>query len=299
MISRKMKLFLPIFAAMCMLCSGAANAVDTDSVKIKLGSFEIIALHDASMVMETKLLKNADPAIIRKYMPDGTITSSVNTFIVKTGTHTVLIDSGLGSGSPRKGNTIEAMKKAGIAPESIDIVLVTHAHFDHIGGLIIGGKAAYPNAKLYISKNELSTFDDAAFGKMPVDAKRYYETAHNLLVVYKNRIQAFVPGSTVIDGISSIDLAGHTKGQAGYLVESEGKKFLMFGDLLHIAAIQFPHPEICLVYDGDPATASAVRRKILEKASSEKLLVAGAHIPFPGIGRVSADGKGFVFSPVK
>ena len=299
MISRKITFVFLISGVLCMIFSGVAYAMDTDHVKIKLGAFEIIALHDASIVMDAKLLKNADAGIIRKYMPDGNLPASINTFVVKTGRHTVLIDSGLGTGSPRKGKTIEALKNAGISPSSIDIALITHAHADHIGGLIIDGTAAYPNAKLYISKDELSTFDDAAFHAMNDDAKKYYQTAHNLLTVYKNRIETIIPGKTIVDGISSVDLAGHTKGQVGYLIRSGNETFLMFGDLLHISAIQFPHPEICLVYDADIAKASEVRRATLAKASSENILVAGSHIQFPGIGRVSTSTTGFVFTPVK
>jgi metal-dependent hydrolase (beta-lactamase superfamily II) len=121
--------------------------VPANTFSMKLGKFEVVALHDTDMEMDAALFKNADPEVLKKYMPDGKISASANAYVVKTGKKTVLIDSGNGDGIFGKGQMLEHMLQAGINPKDIDIILITHAHSDHVGGLVKDGKAAFPKER--------------------------------------------------------------------------------------------------------------------------------------------------------
>ena len=112
-------------------------------------------------------------------------------------------------------------------------------------------------------------------------------------------MSTFTPGAPVAEGITSVDLHGHTAGQSGFMVEAKGQKLLFAGDFLHIGAVQFPHPDFSLIYDSDAGLAAKARFAILEKAASEKFLIAGNHILLPGIGHGSKSGEGFTLPSVK
>ncbi len=288
-------------AAVSLLLSSETmcSSKTAENYSMKLGKFEVISLLDLSSVMKSDLVKNGDPALIKKYMPEGELKSSINVFVVKTGKQNIMIDSGLGTEGSRKGKMLENMKKAGLKPDDIDIILITHAHLDHVGGLINNGKAVFPKAKLFFSKNEIAAFDDNAIKSLPSNMKSYFETANKALKIYSGRVESFVPGGVITEGVTSVKMSGHTPGHVGYLFESEGERLLMAGDFLHITLMQFPHPEISLVYDKDINRAAEVRKMILNRASSEGFFIAGAHIIFPGIGHVMKEGDGFSFKPVK
>lgn len=264
-----------------------------------LGNFEIVALQDGSIEMDATLFKNGDPDILKKYMPEGKLAASVNAYLVKTETANILIDAGSGDSDLLKGNLLEMIGKAGIAPEDIAMVLITHAHFDHVAGLTRNGRAVFPKAKILFTEEEMATVTDEALEKLPADISVYFESANRVLKIYKDRVNTFKVGTAIAEGITSVDLSGHTPGQAGYLLESDGEKLLIIADLLHVAAVQFPHPEYSLIYDADVKQAVHRRRHVLNRAATEKWLIAGMHIPFPGIGSVVKSGKGFNFVPVK
>ena len=265
----------------------------------KLGDFEIIALQDASIEIEAKLFKTGDQKIIEKYMPNGKIKASINTYLVKTKSEKILIDAGSGDSQLFSGSMLKELEKINIKPEDITIVLITHAHFDHVAGLVSNDKAVFPNVKIQFSKKEMETFTDQALTHLPSDVKPYYKTANKILKIYKNRIKPFNAGEVIIEGITSVDLSGHTPGQVGYMIKSDGETLFVVGDLLHVAEVQFPHPEYSLIYDADVTKAIERRKNVLRRASNEKLLIAGMHIPFPGIGYVTKDGNGFSFIPIK
>jgi len=177
-------------------------------------------------------------------------------------------------------------------------VLLTHGHFDHVGGLLADGKAVFPKAIIYIATRDIATFDDKALAAVPADMKPYVEPANRVLKAYAGKIKSFEPGARIADTITSVDLSGHTPGQTGYMVESEGQKFFMFGDLLHIEGVQFAYPSYSLVYDSDIPAAVLMRQKTLEWLAREKILCAGSHMLYPGFGHVSKKGTGFVFTGV-
>ncbi|HOP65004.1 MAG TPA: MBL fold metallo-hydrolase [Spirochaetota bacterium] len=275
---------LCFFLLTLQLTSAGEDKVVADFHLFKVGKIKVLALRDASNEMKAELIVNGDPDVVKKYMPDGKLPASINAFIIKTESKTILVDAGLGEDGKRKGVLLKSMKRAGIKPEDIDMVLLTHTHFDHIGGLVHNGKAVFTNAKVFLSENENKSLS-------PV--------AKKILKVYERKISTIKEEQYVFKGIKAVELAGHTPGHTGFLVESEGKELLIFGDLIHITSLQFPHPEFSLKYDSDVRRAVKIRKEILEMAAKEKLTVAGAHIIFPGIGRVEKQDKGYRFIPDK
>jgi glyoxylase-like metal-dependent hydrolase (beta-lactamase superfamily II) len=238
---------------------------------------------------------------------DGKFQTSVNSYLINMGGKLVLIDAGSGGSSESAGRLLANLRAAGYAPEQIDMVLLTHLHGDHAGGLLdAAGKAAFPNAAIRVGKAEADFWlpEDAAQravaqGLVPkaVSAEAtpgYFRSARTFLAPYEaaGRVKTFADGKEEVPpGIRPVPLPGHTPGHSGFLVESNGARLLIWGDIIHSAAAQFALPEVAIAFDANAKQAIATRKTILARAVREKLLVAGMHLSFPGIGHVIANGK--------
>jgi len=263
-------------------------AQETASVyTYKFGSADISLLQEVSKNDKPDILVNAPAEVISKYAKDGTIPGAVNAFVVQMNGKNIVIDSGFGT------KLFENLRSLGIEARNVDVVLLTHLHGDHIGGMTKDGKNSFPNAKVYISQREHDYW-----------AKGTNEKTRDFLNMYKNQIVLFEPGEVnnsvveVIPGVKAFVSYGHTPGHTMYQFEDGGAKILVIGDVINVAAIQFPHPEIAAVYDVDKQEASKTKVKVLEYAAENNIPVAGMHIPFPGMGYTSKNGMdGFGFKP--
>jgi glyoxylase-like metal-dependent hydrolase (beta-lactamase superfamily II) len=213
----------------------------------------------------------------------------VNAFLLQTPDRNILIDAGLGKG------VLKNLKSLNVTPEQISVILLTHMHGDHIGGLLADGKKVFPDADLYIAQPEYDYW-------LASDNK----LAHDVLEVYKSRLKLFQPEALeskkqdIFPGIQSVAAYGHTPGHTCYMLESGGSRLLVWGDLTHVTAIQMPHPEVAMTYDSDPTQAIASRKQILEYVAKNQIPVAGMHVASPAVGDITADGKGgYVFTDKK
>jgi glyoxylase-like metal-dependent hydrolase (beta-lactamase superfamily II) len=228
-------------------------------------------------------LLGASDAQLKQYLPGGTYQSETNTFLVRTPAKTIVIDTGFG------GAIFDSMKKLGVSPEQVDAVILTHLHGDHIGGLAKNGKVLFPKAALYLAQQEKEYWTVTAPNQGAIAA----------LAPYAAVTKTFLPGALggnkteLFPGISAIAAFGHTPGHTMYLLESEGKALLIWGDLMHIQDIQFPVPSLSVSYDTDPKAAAAVRAQVLDYVAKNGIAVGGMHLSYPAVGTVTASGGGY------
>ena len=274
--------------------------------RMMLGSFQITALSDGTVVLPVdKLLTNIEPQRIesllaRAYLK-APVETSVNAYLVHTGSKLVLIDTGAaGLFGPTLGKLLINLKAAGYQPEQVDEIYITHMHADHVGGLVADGKPVFANATVRADTREagwwLSTEN---MNKATADAKGFFQGAMASLNPYvaAGRFKAFDGETQLMPGIRAIPARGHTPGHTVYAIESQGNKLVVWGDLMHVAAVQFAMPATTIQFDSDPKAAAPAREKLYADAAKNGYYVAVAHISFPGIGRLRADGKGYDWQP--
>jgi glyoxylase-like metal-dependent hydrolase (beta-lactamase superfamily II) len=227
---------------------------------------------------------------------------SINAFLIWSGTRVALVETGSGKYlGDEAGHLLGNLAAAGVAPADIDTILLTHMHPDHSAGLtdMTTGKAHYPNAELVVHENEPKhwLYDDAAMARgTEREKKLMFQQAREQTAPYLKRMRTFTKGD-VFPGVTAIPAPGHTPGHTGYLIESGADRLLIWGDTVHMPEVQVPRPEISMVVDTDPDAAAVTRRKVFEMVASERLLVTGMHMHYPGFGHIAKDGGTHRFVP--
>lgn len=273
--------------------------------RMKVGDFEVTALLDGTLDLPVdKLLTNITPEKVNKALAANFLKSpveaSVNAFLVNTGTKLVLIDAGTGTMmGPTLGKLLTNLKASGYKPEQVDEIYITHMHGDHMGGLAAADKPAFPNAVVRAGKAEGEYWlSQANMDKAPEAMKGFFKGAQTMLKPYiaANKYKP-IDGADVelVPGVRALNTAGHTPGHTIYSIESKGEKMLFLGDLMHVAAVQFADPSVTIQFDSDSKAAAAQRKKVFADAAAKGHHFAVAHISFPGIGRIRAEGAGYVW----
>ncbi|WP_156955147.1 MBL fold metallo-hydrolase [Paraburkholderia caledonica] len=225
--------------------------------------------------------------MIASYDEQEPIPISVNAYLVNTGSHLVLIDTGAGElFGPDSGKLVSSMKAAGFSPDQIDTILLTHIHGDHSGGLTVGGRMVFPNATVYVSKKDVDYWLDKGNRLEAPDDRRTVEQSRATVGPYvdANRVHYLTSDGEILPGIKGVASSGHTPGHTVYYVESDGHKMLFWGDTIHSSEVQFEHPDVSVAYDVVPAQAVMSREKLLREAAISGIAVASDHISFPGVG---------------
>lgn len=271
---------------------------------ITIGEVTVTALNDGQFEASSAIVNGisaaqadaAEAAAFRALPPRITISS----FVLSMGGKHVLVDTGCGTAfGPNMGRSRAKLATLGIDPASIETIVITHAHVDHVSGLVDPeGRAVFANAELVMHEAEpafwLSETNAAA---APEGAKDAFKTAQGALAPYKGRIRTVKGGGEAVSGLACQPLPGHTPGHSGWLLSSGADSLLIWGDVVHLPGIQFRHPEAGLAFDTDSDMARVSRRTALEMAAAEKLLVAGMHLDFPTFGHVAAEAGAFRFIP--
>lgn len=279
--------------------------------RMMVGDLETTALYDGYIGLKPELLKGASASDIQSllaqmFVPrvDKGVQTAVNGFLINTGKHLILVDAGAAQCfGPTLGGMQHQLRAAGYEPVQVDSILLTHLHGDHVCGITTAdGKAAFPNATVYVAKEESGFWlDSKAAARAAPSAQPSFKLAQDAVAPYaaSGRLKEFKAGATVLPGVVSVPLHGHTPGHGGYLFSSGQQQLLIWGDVIHSHAVQFTRPDVAIEFDTDAQQAIASREQILERASREGLWIAGAHLPFPGLGHVRQDGRGYRWIPVE
>lgn len=264
---------------------GAACVVGAETPRtFDLGEETLIAVQDAPSTMARRLFPTLSDADFAALAGGSAAPSSINVFVLRRGGRDVLVDAGNGG---TRGSMLATLKSAGIQPDAIADILLTHMHGDHIGGLIdASGAAVFPKATLHVSLPERDHWL-----KQP---GRNGDLARKVLAAYAGRVKTFAFGETPLPGVTALDASGHTPGHTAY----ETDNLLIVGDLLHAAAVQVPRPEASSAYDVDPVKAAEMRLRLYERAAASGKRVAGMHLPYPGLGRIVKEASGFRYVPI-
>ena len=275
--------------------------------RMKLGQFTVTTLSDGTLPLPFHdLLANVTPAEIDRSLAhdflQDPVQTSVNAYLIDTGSRLILVDTGAGDlFGPTVGHLNAALFAAGVRPEQISDVLLTHIHADHSGGLMSGQALAFPNATVHVAKRESDFWLDPAnfVGATDFNQARAKE-AHEKVDPYvkAGKLKTFAGDVELFPGIRALAAPGHTPGHTVYVLESRGQKLMFWGDMMHVAAVQFPHPGATMSFDVDPKSAAATRLKFLRDAAAQGYWVALDHVSFPGIGHVRAEKTGFSWAPL-
>lgn len=276
--------------------------------RVALGDMEVTALFDGYVDLGANLLLGANKAEVQrllasKFIAGDKVQTAVNAYLINSGGKLILVDAGAAKAfGPTLGFIGDQLRAAGYKPEQVDVVLLTHLHADHVAGVLdASGKPLFPNAEVYVNKTEADYWlseDNAA--KAPKDFKAFFELARKSVAPYQaaGKFKTF-SGEAEFGGIKAVASNGHTPGHTSYLVESKGQRLLILGDAVHSHAVQFARPEVAIEFDSDKKAAIAARKALFAWAAKDKLLVSGMHLPFPGLGHVRAEGKGYAWVPVE
>jgi glyoxylase-like metal-dependent hydrolase (beta-lactamase superfamily II) len=278
--------------------------------RLALGDYEVTALFDGYNDLSPKLLQGMSQSQIRALLARRSIETpgvqtAFNAFLVNTGKQLILVDSGAGQCiGATAGQLLANMQAAGYQPEQVDTILLTHLHLDHVCGLVDAQKQAlFTHATVYAAKAEADYWlDPAALAKAPAGAREFFKIAQDSTAPYvaAGRFKTFAADQSPLPGLVEATLeAGHTPGSTTYRFTSQNQSIVFMGDLVHNLAVQFEHPQVSIGFDVNSAQAINARQAVFSAAVVSKTWVTAAHLPFPGIGHITAQGKHFQWVPVE
>ncbi|CAI2457081.1 MBL fold metallo-hydrolase [Serratia plymuthica] len=297
-------------AVMALQATAAAPQVKTPSpgfYRIMLGSYEVTALSDGVIRLPVdKLLLNSTPQQIAEGLAEHhqslPVVTSVNAYLINTGSKLVMIDAGagklLGDGLDQ---LVAHLRAAGYQPEQIDEIYLTHMHPDHLGGLTENGRARFPNALVRASQQDVDFWlSEKHLQQAKAEDKASFENAIAAIKPYQaaGHFKPFSNDGELSPGIAAFATHGHTPGHSVYQVTSQGKKLLLMGDLIHVAAVQFAHPQVAISFDSDAKAAVAQRLRVFGDSARQSELVGAAHLSFPGLGYLNKQGEGYSWVPL-
>ena len=272
----------------------------------KIGEFTVTAVSDGVLYSNHDVILGVDKEESARLtgVPYGKpLPLDVNSFLIRHNGKLIVSDAGTGQGlqpvQKNLGQLPANLRTIGADPAAIDIVMLTHLHSDHSLGLVDEqNRPVFPKAELYIHEVEAEFWLDRKL--LPNDTERIVGNSNKqraVLAPYRDRIRRIKDG-LVLPGITAMMRPGHTPGHTNWLIESGGECILIWGDIVHLAAVQLARPEARLIYDVDTDLAAATRAKVLDWCARERLTVAGAHLGFPGFCRVVKNGDRFAIEAV-
>lgn len=243
------------------------TALASETKTLELGDVRVTWIQDRAAMQPVNLFPQAPASLIDSLHFRGGIPSSLSTFLVESKGMRILFDTGLGGKDSRLLHLLSLM---GLTPADIGFIYLTHLHGDHIGGLMQGGRAVFPTAQVFVAKQEFR-----GWMRMPAEKKAQVE---KMAKAYRLNLHFFDFGDYLPGDVKTIDASGHTPGHTAFRVGD----LLIAGDIIHGAVLQLADLDLCPTYDMEPAEARAARKRILQYARMNNLVVAGMHLPAPG-----------------
>lgn len=271
-----------------------------------LGNYRITAIFDGMIPLQKNLFfgpeqTDIDAALAAAGITGDALTAPVNAFLLQSEAQTILIDAGVGElpmFGPGFGRLQSALAAAGVATGDIDMIIATHAHPDHIGGLLSGGAALFANAELVISDVDYGFWSDASMmAQAPAEAQGMFGLAQGVFAAYGDRIRPVATGTEVAPGVTLELSPGHTPGHSVVHIDGGDRQLLMVADTVLNTDLQTALPQTLSGFDTDAALAAKSRMSLFERAAADGILIAGSHVHFPGFGRFMTSADGYRFVP--
>jgi glyoxylase-like metal-dependent hydrolase (beta-lactamase superfamily II) len=278
--------------------------------RYRVGSYELTAIGDGvwDRPIDENFVINAGAGVVRKAMTDAFMPTTdslpipFTTLLVNTGTKLILIDTGTGGQITATAGTFGAnLAAAGISPKSIDIILISHFHPDHINGIKTkDDERVFPNAEIKVPAAEWNYWmDDGNLSRAPDSTRTYFLNSRRIFKNIAKDVGRFEPDQELAPGVTSIAAPGHTPGHMAFAVASENQSMLVLSDTANHPKLFLRHPEWQPVLDMDGPLAVETRKRLLDRAVSDKMLVQGYHFPFPASGHVAKERRSFELVPVE
>lgn len=278
--------------------------------RLKVGAYEVTVLNDGSAALPTKYFSgDADGAVKllqNAFAPSTEVApTTFNAWLINTGDKLILVDTGYSNAiGPKAGHLPKTLAAAGVNPSDIDAVVITHVHPDHCLGLLTPDKQiAFPNATVHVNGDEYVWWLEGDV-KIPEGKPFFKDLFEGGRAAFKpyieaKKVQTFKDGAELAPGVVAVLAAGHTVGHTMVrIAPSGGDQLLLWTDIVHSTALQFPEPERGIAFDFDPPKAIATRKKVMDMVATDRMLIAGTHIGFPGVGHVAKAGTGYAFVPL-
>ncbi|MEY9535807.1 MBL fold metallo-hydrolase [Sinorhizobium fredii] len=277
---------------------------------VRVGEIDVLVISDGVLTPPAEsMATNADPAIRAAWLDDRFLSHdafdwALNAVVVRSGGQTILIDSGLGEeypDFPRAGQFVHRLEAAGVDLASVTDVVLTHMHFDHVGGLLVDGvkDRLRPDLRVHVSALEAKFWESPDFSRTampPALAELARRASTQFLDEYRRHLRTFDQEYEVAPGVVTTRTGGHTPGHSVVRLASGGDRLMFAGDALF--PVSFDHPEWHNGFEHDPEEATRVRLRLMRELAETGSWLVSTHMPFPSVGRVAAAGDLFRWIPV-